>query len=123
MHYRAVIMVKGLEIQKVPLLSCGSLPGYDLIQCLNYSETLLLSKQHTHGRVIQRETPTPCWAQGQQRPCASPAVVLRSQQHTYLRVIHRERRPRHARHRVSSGHRLPPQWFREGQGTGEAPPD
>lgn len=123
MHYRAVIMVEGLEIQKVPLLSCGSLPGHNLIQRLSYSETLLLSKQHTHGMVIQRETPTPRWAQGQQRPWASPTVVLLSQQHTYLRVTHRERHPHHARHRVSSGHWLPPQGFREGQGTGEAPPD
>lgn len=58
MHYRAVIMVEGLEIQKVPLLSCGSLPGHNLIQCLSYSETLLLSKQHTHGMVIQRDAHT-----------------------------------------------------------------
>ena len=48
-------------------------------------------------------------------------MVLLSQQHTYLRVMHRERRTYHARHRVSNGRGLPPQWCREGQGTGEPP--
>lgn len=54
MPYCVVIFGEGVEIQKIPLLSCGSLLGHDMVQCLSFLETLLLSQQYTHGGVSHK---------------------------------------------------------------------